>query len=217
MEITISGVCEPDASLAVLNNHKPHDVEHVLHTTSLILLVVLLAQLLLMIVAVGAAFFCHFFMMLDLVIVSASIVIDLTVSGSGAELIIVLTLWRVLRIIHGMFATVETSEHQRHQLVHRIQHLEQELDRERHDWRVQHERQEKFARSSDTLKTWLAENKTTLRAVIALSVKKREAAAVLHIGPGGSGGGGGGASSGTSGSDGAHAAVAVAKAGGEAI
>ena len=82
-----------------------------LHKFCVCILFFFLLESLMLIYCFAFRFFKHFWYTLDLIIVLISLVFDLLIKVDSASLIMVVRLWRVIRIIHGVSAT-------RHELKH---------------------------------------------------------------------------------------------------
>eukprot|EP01122_Echinamoeba_exundans_P005680 TRINITY_DN15833_c0_g1_i1.p1 TRINITY_DN15833_c0_g1~~TRINITY_DN15833_c0_g1_i1.p1 ORF type:complete len:312 (-),score=64.69 TRINITY_DN15833_c0_g1_i1:11-946(-) len=79
---------------------------HVLHYISLSILIFFAAEIFLSIVALGHLVFSRWIVLLDAVVISVSIVIDVVLHDSAGAIIVVVRLWRVARIVHGVFETI---------------------------------------------------------------------------------------------------------------
>ena len=98
--------------------HTIHEVEHVIHWISITILFIFLTELVvLMIVMSCCEFWTHAFYVLDLVVVSLSIVLDLALGDEEFGWLIVLRAWRFARVFHGLvmaqkeLAEEENQEH----------------------------------------------------------------------------------------------------------
>lgn len=85
--------------------HEWEETEHFLHSISVAILFIFLLEALLLIVAMGPSKFFHSpFYVLDIVVVTASIIFDFTDDHHReAGLLILPRLWRCARIIHGVY------------------------------------------------------------------------------------------------------------------
>jgi len=86
-------------------DHIPHGVEiaeEVLIATSLVILFVLAFEILLLLVAFGINFFKHPLYVLDLVVISTSILFEFEFRDTVGGLLVIFRLWRIVRIIHSV-------------------------------------------------------------------------------------------------------------------
>eukprot|EP00941_MAST-03F_sp_MAST-3F-sp1_P000415 g415.t1 len=120
------------------SEHKRSGI-HVLHTVlasiSIGILMTFLIELLLLLVALGVERFVeHILYVVDLVIVAVSLAIEIciisgTIQTSVAELIILVRLWRLVRIGHGLVTTgTDFSEDKVHGLEHHLKELEEIIE-----------------------------------------------------------------------------------------
>lgn len=79
---------------------------HVLHYLSLAILVFFAVETTLLIIALGHLVFKRWVVLLDGVVIAASIVVDVALHDAAGAIIIVVRLWRVARIAHGIFETI---------------------------------------------------------------------------------------------------------------
>jgi hypothetical protein len=79
---------------------------HVLHYISLSILIFFAAEIFLSIIALGHLVFSRWIVLLDAVVITVSIVIDVVLHDSAGAIIVVVRLWRVARIVHGVFETI---------------------------------------------------------------------------------------------------------------
>jgi len=91
-----------------------HKWEMVLKHMSLTILGIFQAQIILTIIAYDIKFFKSPFYVMDLVIISGSLVMESVKSFKGGGLFVLLLSWRVLRIIHGLFTSFEIENHETH-------------------------------------------------------------------------------------------------------
>jgi hypothetical protein len=92
-----------------------------LHWTSIAIVIALLAQQALLFLSYGLVHFTKLFNCLDLVVLVVALGLELGLHGDDAPGIIVVVLgWRVVRVAHGFLATAETTEHERHVLLHAL-------------------------------------------------------------------------------------------------
>ena len=100
------------------------DVENVLHVMSVTILFIFLFQICLLIVAYGSNFFKNPFFMLDAVVVIVALVLEIGFHVREGALFVVLLSWRVVRIIHGFYTTVEIQHKETHKTIqHRIMYV----------------------------------------------------------------------------------------------
>eukprot|EP00850_Spirogloea_muscicola_P000905 SM000003S11150 [mRNA] locus=s3:1218461:1219498:- [translate_table: standard] len=90
--------------------HERHHSEAAFYI-SIAVLSVLAANIAALLVAFGAGFFLHPGFVLDLVVVAVALGLEVSLSTDTAGLLAVLTLWRIVRVAHGIFeVTDETFE-----------------------------------------------------------------------------------------------------------
>lgn len=100
------------------------DVENVLHLMSVTILFVFLFQICLLVFAYGSDFFKNPFFMLDAVVVIVALVLEIGFHVREGALFVVLLSWRVVRIIHGFYTTVEIQHKETHKKIqHRIMYV----------------------------------------------------------------------------------------------
>ena len=100
------------------------DVENVLHVMSVTILFIFLFQICLLVVAYGSNFFKNPFFMLDAVVVIVALVLEIGFHVREGALFVVLLSWRVVRIIHGFYTTVEIQHKETHKKIqHRIMYV----------------------------------------------------------------------------------------------
>eukprot|EP01006_Ploeotia_vitrea_P006922 TRINITY_DN1526_c0_g1_i1.p1 TRINITY_DN1526_c0_g1~~TRINITY_DN1526_c0_g1_i1.p1 ORF type:complete len:442 (+),score=7.02 TRINITY_DN1526_c0_g1_i1:43-1368(+) len=92
--------CEVEWELEL--NHTLHVVHAVLHWMSVGILCVFEAELLLLLFALRHKFCKHPLFVLDLLVVTASLVLDLVLHEADGGLLILVRLWRFARIFHGV-------------------------------------------------------------------------------------------------------------------
>lgn len=98
--------------------HAWEEAEHIIHMASIAILCVFAAEIVLLCIGLGARFFQHPLYVLDAGIIGAALWLDLTVTvDQGGGLLILLRVWRLLRIVHGAF-TVEHHETRRNEKEH---------------------------------------------------------------------------------------------------
>jgi len=106
-------------------NHKLEQAEHVLHWFSFAIVVTFAVEIFFLIIAYGFAFFTKPLYVLDFVVVTVTIAVDI-VAGQlgevvGSLVLLILRMWRLVRIIHGTFLAAEE----------RLKHAEEEWEQEK--------------------------------------------------------------------------------------
>ncbi|KAH9290767.1 hypothetical protein KI387_034884 [Taxus chinensis] len=110
-----------------------HCVDHFERSESLEFLfwvgIVILCLLLLnvggLLVAFGASFFGHPGYVLDLVVLSTALCLEIFLDAQTAGLLVILTLWRIVRVAHGIFeVTDEAMESEIHNIETQFEALE---------------------------------------------------------------------------------------------
>lgn len=137
-EILLNHVCDP--------NDKVEAVAHTLHDFSLSILFTLALQQLLLVVAEGPLNYVRNFWyvlngievhrgrhtnasaaryVFDLLVVSASITLDLVIKSPEGGLVVLLMSWRIVRVVHGFITTVEMQRDQVHHFKKEVRRMEQ--------------------------------------------------------------------------------------------
>lgn len=99
--------------------------------TSIVILAILMLNVFGLIVANGRSFFCNPLYVLDLVVVSTALGLEITLDADTAGLIIILTLWRIVRVAHGIFeVTDEAWEKNIHQLEAQVEAVQDAHERD---------------------------------------------------------------------------------------
>merc|ERR1711998_777168 len=103
MEVEIEVELELSSSL--------ESTEEAFAGTSFAIVVIFAIEIVLLIFGMGLDFFCHFFFMLDFIVVGTTLALELLMPEElAAQMVILLRLWRFVRIIHGVYA--ELTEQQ---------------------------------------------------------------------------------------------------------
>jgi hypothetical protein len=98
---------------------------------SIVILVILMVNVLALVVANGTAFFRNPLYLLDFVVVSTALGLEIMLDADTAGLIIILTLWRIVRVAHGIFeVTDEAWEKNIHQLESQVKRVQDAYDRD---------------------------------------------------------------------------------------
>ena len=94
------------------------DVEFVLHWISVSILFVFAFQIFLLMVAYGIDFFRNPFFLLDALVVTVALILEIGFHVREGAIFAVLLSWRVVRIIHGFYSTVEIQHKETHKKIH---------------------------------------------------------------------------------------------------
>eukprot|EP00943_MAST-04B_sp_MAST-4B-sp1_P002265 g2265.t1 len=94
------------------------DLEFVLHWMSCSILFVFAFQIFLLIISYGIDFFKNPFFMLDALVVIVALILELAFHVRQGAIFAVLLSWRVVRIIHGFYTTVEIQHKEAHKTIH---------------------------------------------------------------------------------------------------
>jgi len=105
-----------------------HHTEQALHIISLCILSLFAVEVSLLVVSFGKEFFKHPWYILDFVVIFLSIILDASMHSDEAELLLILRLWRVVRIIHGIHTYREIEHKEKEQLHRKVEHLEQKVE-----------------------------------------------------------------------------------------
>jgi len=99
--------------------------------TSIVILAILMLNVFGLIVANGTLFFVNPLYVLDFVVVSTALGLEILLDADTAGLIIILTLWRIVRVAHGIFeVTDEAWEKNIHQLEAQVKAVQDSHDRD---------------------------------------------------------------------------------------
>eukprot|EP01117_Protostelium_nocturnum_P002149 TRINITY_DN12792_c0_g1_i2.p1 TRINITY_DN12792_c0_g1~~TRINITY_DN12792_c0_g1_i2.p1 ORF type:complete len:271 (+),score=70.86 TRINITY_DN12792_c0_g1_i2:16-828(+) len=88
-------------------SHRIHKVEAVLKYTSWSILFVFAIEVFILLLAFGWRFFTHPLYVIDLLIVTAAIIVEVIFHEEFSGYLVILRLWRLLRIVHGIVTTLE--------------------------------------------------------------------------------------------------------------
>jgi len=94
--------------------HAVEEAEDVFRIITLVLLGIFEVEIILLIIAFGIDFFKHPLYVLDGVIITTSIVIDVVFRDSASNLLIIFRLWRIVRVGHGIAVSVETHDREKY-------------------------------------------------------------------------------------------------------
>lgn len=123
-EIPMSLICE--------NKHGPkaHHIMEVAHKISIAILFVFFLELLLKIYVSPRKFFSSTFEILDLVVVTVSLVLDCFEHAFEEVLsaIVILRLWRCVRIVHGFIEVIDSEKGEIERLEEELAKLEEECE-----------------------------------------------------------------------------------------
>jgi len=98
--------------------HASHYTGHALHLFSFSILCFFALDVSLLIVSFGISFFKQPIYILDFFVIFLSIILEMKVSHDEAELLIILLLWRVIRILHGVY-TYREIKHKEKESLHK--------------------------------------------------------------------------------------------------
>jgi hypothetical protein len=80
-------------------------LEEVFSLISIIIVLIFALEIVILIFGMGPDFFCHAFFMLDFIVVGVTLFCKWAIpSDFAAQMVIILRLWRFVRIIHGVYA-----------------------------------------------------------------------------------------------------------------
>ncbi|XP_046862676.1 voltage-gated hydrogen channel 1-like [Xenia sp. Carnegie-2017] len=125
--------------------HHHHKAIEILHYTSIGILGLFLFEIVVKLYAFDCQFFHHKLEVFDAIVVCVSFALDVAYSGNtdawdAAGLLILLRLWRIVRIINGVALSVKIEmDHKVHHLKKEIDHLQTQVD----NYKVKCEEQEK--------------------------------------------------------------------------
>jgi len=94
-----------EAEVELEENHTLETLEEIFAHTSFAIIIIFALEIVLLLIGMGSSFFCNFFYVLDFVVVGTTIAFDF-IFHEGAEdnILIILRMWRFVRIIHGVYA-----------------------------------------------------------------------------------------------------------------
>jgi cell division protein FtsB len=125
--------CNEEGHLEFPNEHY-HEVVEVFHYTSLGIVSFFLLELLLLMFGLGAVFWRRIIYVVDFVIVLAAFIVEIFLEDIFATFIILFRLWRMVRVMHGIYVSVEENrmrkidklKDKQHDLKHQIRDLTEE-------------------------------------------------------------------------------------------
>eukprot|EP00029_Vermamoeba_vermiformis_P011308 TRINITY_DN6180_c0_g1_i2.p1 TRINITY_DN6180_c0_g1~~TRINITY_DN6180_c0_g1_i2.p1 ORF type:complete len:314 (-),score=74.54 TRINITY_DN6180_c0_g1_i2:161-1042(-) len=125
--------CNAEGHLEFPNEHY-HEVVEVFHYTSLAIVSLFLLELLLLMGGLGTLFWRRIIYVVDFVIVLSAFVVEIFLEDIFATFIILFRLWRMVRVMHGIYISVEENrmrkidklKDQQHELKHQIRDLNEE-------------------------------------------------------------------------------------------
>eukprot|EP00802_Teleaulax_amphioxeia_P014807 Tamp_14885.p1 GENE.Tamp_14885~~Tamp_14885.p1 ORF type:complete len:326 (-),score=56.04 Tamp_14885:594-1571(-) len=99
--------------------HVWEEAEHVIHLISIVILCAFSVELCLLAIALGRRFFSSIFYVFDAIVIGSALYLDVTVQADeGGGLLLLLRLWRLVRIIHGTYVVGS------HELEHALEHMQ---------------------------------------------------------------------------------------------
>ncbi|KAK3576548.1 hypothetical protein CHS0354_011225 [Potamilus streckersoni] len=131
--------------LEIIHTSEHSEVPHILHYTSIGILGLFIIELIVRLYAVRLEFFRHKIEIFDAIIIIVSFVLDIvfrnaTGPESGTGLLIVLRLWRVVRILNGIVISVKKEADEKiHKERKRREKCEQELTKYQGYYKAQQE------------------------------------------------------------------------------
>jgi len=90
-----------------------YEIEQIFHWGSVSILIIFATQIFMQMLVYGSLFFTKPFYVLDLVVVSVSLVFETALTAEGGFFVMIL-LWRALRVVHGLLTTAEIHQHATH-------------------------------------------------------------------------------------------------------
>jgi hypothetical protein len=91
----------------------------------IVILIILLLNVLGLLLAFGFSFFFHPGYVLDLVVVTTALLLEIFLDAETAGLLVILSIWRIVRVAHGIFeVTDEAWEEDIHKLQEQIQRVQ---------------------------------------------------------------------------------------------
>lgn len=116
-------LCKGDA--AACGAFSPTEGSEFTFYVSIIILAIFLLNVVLLLVAWGWTFFLHPGYVIDFVVVVVAIVLELAREGDATVILAVATLWRIVRVMHGIFEVADESfEAELKQVEARVEQLE---------------------------------------------------------------------------------------------
>jgi len=130
-------ICDPDSDKLIFPNHIMEILEEVFHWTSVAVLVVFAIELMFLVFAYGHHIFKKPFYIVDIVVVTASLVFDILFLGYEVVEGIVLIIWRgwrLVRIGHGFYVGLEENfERHKEGLLKKIDELKQQQEKSQNE------------------------------------------------------------------------------------
>ena len=109
--------------------HLLHNVETALFSVSISILGLLLAQQLTLMYALGLKYFTKTAYVVDLVVVTTAILLELFVSALSGGFVIILAVWRAIRLLHGIFVAMEAEQAEHHAGMNKAHKIHEQLVR----------------------------------------------------------------------------------------
>jgi hypothetical protein len=119
-------------------NQHIHDIEEFLRWSSISILIIFAIEQILLIFSFDLDYFKHPMYIIDLIIVLASLILELIFKDYFVGFLALFRLWRVLRITHGIVIALEDS-HKRNQifLIHQLKQLKDQIQKGNIDEAIQ--------------------------------------------------------------------------------
>jgi len=100
--------------------NKQHTYEVVLHNLSISILMIFAVQILLVMCSIGFKFFRNAFFVLDMVVVGGALILELALHVKQGALLVVLLMWRLGRIVHGLVTSIEIGHKKMHHKINAV-------------------------------------------------------------------------------------------------
>jgi len=98
----------------VEQEHLFHNVETVLFSISIGILCLLLLQQFALMYALGFKYFTKTAYVVDFIVITTAMMLELFVSATSGGFVIVLAVWRAVRLLHGIFVALEAEQAEHH-------------------------------------------------------------------------------------------------------
>ncbi|CAE7830893.1 HVCN1 [Symbiodinium sp. KB8] len=117
-------------------NEVVHHIEAALHWTSVSILGVFLVQQFLLMYALGRGYCRKYALMVDFVVIVVALVLETAISSTAAGFLVAVLSWRAIRLLHGIFVSIESEHHTYHKALHKAEEIHEQLVQRSSYWFV---------------------------------------------------------------------------------
>ncbi len=116
-------------SKLVDQEHLVHNVETGLFSISISILCLLLLQQFALMYALGFKYFTKTAYVVDFIVITTAMLLELFVSATSGGFVIVLAVWRAVRLLHGIFVAMEAEQAEHHAGMDKAHKIHEQLVR----------------------------------------------------------------------------------------